>query len=274
MQPRPPTARRHSEEANCAQALRRIGGRFERRRSKLAVLVGPCMEFGGGDRFANSRLSAMSRTWRCVVGSAVAVAGAALLGYAAPPFERRRRAGVRVGPRGPRSILRHLPQPAPADGRARPRRDGPRPRRRPRRRVGAGRQEAAHGGDAAGGPAAPRAGRLRRRRLDPRDGPRPRRRRRPQSGPHHRPPTEPAGVRQRGTRPPDARESTPRPCCRPTTRTSASTTWPTSSRCRRPCSTATSSRRGASADSPSATPASSRRPRPGSCPRCGSRTAA
>ena len=98
------------------------------------------------------------------------------------------------------------------------------------------------------------------------------RRGRAESGPHHPPPPEPAGVRQRDTGPARAGDRRRARCCRPTTPISASTTWRTSSRCPRRCSTGTSSRRAGSAASRWARRTSSRRRTPTSSPPCASRT--
>ena len=70
-------------------------------------------------------------------------------------------AGCCTAPRGPRSVLRHLPQRTPADRGTRAGHGEHRAGRRGRGGVGKGRHETAHGGDAAGRPTAPGPGDLR-----------------------------------------------------------------------------------------------------------------
>ena len=97
-------------------------------------------------------------------------------GRLGPPADRRRpdvRArGARIGgvdSRGPRPVLRALPQRSPAHGRAGPRRPRPGARRRRRRDLGAGHRQAPRADDAAGGQSAARRGHVSRRRLVARD---------------------------------------------------------------------------------------------------------
>ena len=98
-------------------------------------------------------------------------------GRLGPPADRRRpdvRArGAHIGgvdSRGPRPVLRALPQRSPAHGRAGPRRPRPGARRHRRRDLGAGHRQAPRTDDAAGGQPAARRGHVSRRRLLAGDG--------------------------------------------------------------------------------------------------------
>ena len=156
----------------------------------------------------------MSRTWRCVVGSAVAVAGAAVLGYAAPPLsaavelesesvravldgyciachnQRLQTAGLALDAMDPARVGDHA---AAWEQVVRKLRTGAMPpagRPRP--------EPAAYAAVASTLETA-------LDRVAAAD---------PNPGPHHRPPPEPAGVRQRGTRPADARDRRRGPAAR------------------------------------------------------------